>query len=443
MPTVVKMPKWGLTMRHGRVVDWLRNEGAPVAEGEPLFTVETDKIAADVDAPASGVLRKIVAQSGSDVAVSAAVAVIAEPGEELSDDELAALLASRAAKSGEEEGTSANDRRAAREARAAARGSDGRILASPAARKRAQELGLELAAVPATGPGGRVTLEDVESAELERSVVREGHVEIGDGLALHYLLAGAPSSLPPVVLLHGLGGSINGWQTVLATLAERRTVCALDLLGHGRSAKPPPAQADYSVRGLAAGVASALDELELGPAVVIGHSLGGAVALQLALEHPGTVRQIVLVAGAGLGTEINAELLERLEAEPSREEARALLELFFHDRRAVVPGGIEELYQTRLLPGASEALRAAAAASLSREGQRVDFRPRLGELSIPVALVWGAHDRVIPAHHAAPAAAALGGAPVAIIENAGHVPHLEAADEFVRTVERLLQPPDA
>jgi pyruvate dehydrogenase E2 component (dihydrolipoamide acetyltransferase) len=439
MPTVVKMPKWGLTMRQGRVVDWLRHEGAPVAEGDPLFTVETDKIAADVEAPASGVLRKIVAQIGSDVAVSAAVAVIAAPGESLTDEELAALLASRAA-SAEEAAAGASGGRAPREARAAARGSDGRVLASPAARKRAQELGLDLAGVPATGPGGRVTLEDVESAVLERSVVREGHVEIGDGLALHYLLAGAPSPLPPVVLLHGLGGSINGWQTVLATLAERRTVCALDLLGHGRSAKPPPAQADYSVRGLARGVANALDELELGPAVIIGHSLGGAVALQLALEHPGTVRQIVLVAGAGLGPEINTELLERIESEPSREEARALLELFFHDRRAVVPGGIEELYQTRLLPGASEALRAVAAASLGREGQRVDFRPRLGELSIPVALVWGAHDRVIPAHHAAPAAAALGGAPVAIIENAGHVPHLEAADEFVRAVERLLQP---
>jgi pyruvate dehydrogenase E2 component (dihydrolipoamide acetyltransferase) len=440
MPTVVKMPKWGLTMRQGRVVDWLRREGAPVAEGEPLFTVETDKIAADVEAPASGVLRKIVAEAGSDVPVSAAVAVIASPGESLSDDELAALLASRAAGPGDADGAGAQGRRIAREARSAARGSDGRILASPAARKRALELGLELASVAATGPGGRVTLDDVEAAVLERSVLHEGDVGIGDGLALHYLLAGPADARPPVLLLHGLGGSINGWQTVLATLAERHCVCALDLLGHGASTKPPPAQADYSVRGLAAGVALALEALELVPAVVVGHSLGGAIGLQLALEHPGTVRQLVLVAGAGLGPEINAELLDRIESEPSREEARALLELFFHDRRGVVPGGIEELYQARMLPGASAALRAAAAASLGREGQRVDFRPRLGELSIPVALVWGAHDRVIPVHHAAPAAAALGGAPVAIVENAGHVPHLESADEFVRAVERLLQP---
>ncbi len=439
MPTVVKMPKWGLTMQQGRVVDWLRNEGAPVAEGEPLFTVETDKIAADVEAPTSGVLRKIVAGIGSNVKVSAAVAVIAAPGEELSDDELAALLASRAA-SADGAGGGGAERRAAREARTATRGDDGRVLASPAARKRAQELGLDLAAVPAPGPGGRVSLEDVESAAAERSVIREGDVEIGDGGSLHYLIAGAPSALAPVVLLHGLGGSINGWQTVIAPLAERRVVCALDLPGHGQSTKPPPAQADYSVRGLAAAAARALEALAIGPAVLVGHSLGGAVALQLALEHPGIARQVVLVAGAGLGAEINAELLDRIESEPSREEARALLELFFHDRRGVVPGGIEELYQTRLLPGASEALRAAADASLGREGQRVDFRPRLGELSIPVSLVWGAHDRVIPAHHAAPAAAALGGAPVVIIENAGHVPHLEAADEFVRAVERLTQP---
>jgi pimeloyl-ACP methyl ester carboxylesterase len=441
MPTVVTMPKWGLTMRQGRVVDWLRNEGASIARGEPLFSVETDKIAADVEAPASGVLRKIVAAIGAEVPVSGPVAVIAAAGEELSEDELTALLereATVAAAAGTEE---RSGRRAAREARTAARGGDGRVLASPAARKRAQELGVDLQAVAASGPGGRITLEDVEAAATERSVFREGEVEIGGASSLHFLVAGAPSASPPVVLLHGLGGSINGWQTVIAPLAERRLVCALDLLGHGRSDKPPPEQADYSVRGLAGGVARALAALRIGPAVIVGHSLGGAVALQLALDDPGAVVQVVLVAGAGLGPEINAELIDRIESEPSREEARALLELFFHDRRAIVPGGIEELYQLRLLPGAQNALRAAAGASMGREGQRLDFRPRLEQLSIPVALVWGAHDRVIPAQHAGPAAAALGGAPVVIIEGAGHVPQLEAADEFVRALERLMHAP--
>jgi pyruvate/2-oxoglutarate dehydrogenase complex dihydrolipoamide acyltransferase (E2) component len=93
MATVVKMPKWGLTMTVGTVTGWLCEEGAEITEGDPIFTVETEKAVNDVEAPADGVLLKIVAPQGEEVPVSGAVAIIAAPGESVSAEELAALIA--------------------------------------------------------------------------------------------------------------------------------------------------------------------------------------------------------------------------------------------------------------------------------------------------------------------------------------------------------------
>src|ERR687890_602749 len=93
MPTIVTMPKWGLTMTSGTITGWSREEGDPVTEGVPLLTVETEKAVDDVESPASGVLRKIVAAVGSEVPVMGPVAVITAPGEDLSDEDVLALVA--------------------------------------------------------------------------------------------------------------------------------------------------------------------------------------------------------------------------------------------------------------------------------------------------------------------------------------------------------------
>jgi pyruvate dehydrogenase E2 component (dihydrolipoamide acetyltransferase) len=439
MPTIVTMPKWGLTMTSGTITGWSREEGDPVTEGVPLLTVETEKAVDDVEAPASGVLRKIVAAVGSEVPVMGAVAVITAPGEDLSDEDLQALVATSIGATAAVGGPSP---RVAREGRQAARDSSGRVNASPAARKRAGELGIDLATVEATGPGGRVTSEDVERAAealaTSAAAPRTEVIELADGTKIAALAAGPADATETIVFLHGLGGSQSTWASVLGHFAENSRIVAVDLPGHGASDKPSPESTDYSVSGLAARTGELLEKMELSPAVLVGHSLGGATALQLALERPKLVRALALVDSAALGSEISGELLDRVEAAPSRDEARRLLELFFQDRRFVLERGIDDMYAARIAPGADDAVKAIAASAFTRHGQNLVLTDRLGELEVPVLVVSGELDRVIPSTHAVAAAAALPTGWLEIMEGVGHVPQVEAAPAFAAIVNRWL-----
>ncbi|MER3437611.1 MAG: 2-oxo acid dehydrogenase subunit E2, partial [Chloroflexota bacterium] len=198
MPTIVKMPKWGLTMTAGTVTGWLRDEGEAVAEGDPLLTVETEKAVNDVEAPADGVLVKIVAQTGAEVPVSAPIAIIAAPGESLSEAEIAALIEAAQPAGAGASASASEGQRGLREARAASRDASGRVNASPAARKRAQELGVDLNTIQATGPGGRITSEDVERAAAELLAdpsPRDELVSLADGRKLFTMRAG-PGTAP-------------------------------------------------------------------------------------------------------------------------------------------------------------------------------------------------------------------------------------------------------
>ena len=154
MAKVIVMPKLGLTMTEGTVSKWLKHEGDTVKEGEGLFEVETDKLTNTIEASVSGVLLKIVAAEGAEVPCLKPVAVIGEPGEDY-----AALLGGAAPA----EPKAGAEAPAAPAAPAPARAPGERVLASPAAKKLAKSLGIDISLVSGTGPKGRITEEDVKN----------------------------------------------------------------------------------------------------------------------------------------------------------------------------------------------------------------------------------------------------------------------------------------
>jgi pimeloyl-ACP methyl ester carboxylesterase len=437
MPILVKLPKWGLTMESATITEWLCAEGANVRAGDPLFVAETDKAAHDVIAPGDGVVRRIVAAEGSKVPVSGPVAVLTEPGETVTDDEIEELLAAQASPAGSRSSAAGATARLARRPRSAARDEAGRVRASPAARKLAQELGVELQTVTATGPGGRITSEDVERAAnpVTTTTVRQDWLGLENGQRVFYVLAG-PDKAPPLVFIHGLGGSSSTWETVLGTFAETHRVLALDLPGHGQSDTGDPDVVDYSIGGLARAVCELVRGMSLSSITLIGHSLGGAVAMTAALEEPLLISRLVLVDSAGIGDDINPRLLELVTGEPSAAAARDLLRLFFHDERFVLDSGVDEYLLAWSRPGADTAIRAVAGSAFDGSSQRIAVD--LARLRQPVLVVWGGEDRVIPVSYADVADAAIPAAQVLIIPNAGHAPQIEAAAAFTEVVGQFI-----
>ena len=127
------------------------------------------------------------------------------------------------------------------------------------------------------------------------------HVTI-HGHDVTYRLSETDSSHPTILLIHGMAGNSRTWKDIMPALSEDFTVLAPDLIGHGESAKP---MGDYSLGAFASGLRDLLAVLDIGPVTVVGHSLGGGVAMQLAYQHPELVDRLVLIGSGGLGREVS------------------------------------------------------------------------------------------------------------------------------------------
>jgi len=274
--------------------------------------------------------------------------------------------------------------------------------------------------------------EEAKAAPSEEA--EEKDVDV-DGIATHCLIAG-PVNAPHLVFVHGLGGSLATWSLNLSAFAEQFRICALDLVGAGSSAKPPM---DYSVPTLAEFLAHFLDAL--GPdwqhVSIVGHSLGGAVALTFAGSYPQRVERLVLVDSAGLGSEIDRRVLDLMRSEPTHENLHAELTHFFAQPGLVQQALVDQLYQQRTQPGAHDALVATSNAAFGDGKQRVDLRDTLAGLNIPVLVVWGDADVVIPVAQAQEAKQAPHGR-LEVFGGSGHCPHIEQADTFNQLVQSFL-----
>ncbi|MGI8645221.1 MAG: alpha/beta fold hydrolase [Nocardioides sp.] len=258
---------------------------------------------------------------------------------------------------------------------------------------------------------------------------RRAYIKVGSG--------------PALLLLHGLGCDHTTWLPVLSSLARRYTVIAPDLIGHGSSDKP---RADYSVGGYANGMRDLLSVLGIDRVTVVGHSLGGGVAMQFAYQFPERTERLVLVAPGGFGPEVTPAI--RAVTTPGFHQVMGVLTL--PGIRHVGLGSLRALARTPLrrtrdLGDVADiiesfgdrrtraAIRHVVSAVVDWKGQIITMTDRAYlTADMPICVIWGSDDTVIPARHAEIAAAVAPGARVEIVPNAGHFQHKDHPQRLVK-----------
>jgi pimeloyl-ACP methyl ester carboxylesterase len=286
----------------------------------------------------------------------------------------------------------------------------------------------------------------VNSDKSHRGLVEPREITL-HGHRVSYRAAG---SGPLLVLIHGIAGSSATWEEVLPRLAERYTVVAPDLLGHGSSAKP---RTDYSLGAYASAMRDLLSVLGYERGTIVGHSLGGGVAMQFAYQFPERCERMVLVSSGGLGHELH--LLLRAAALPGAEWVLPLLcssrlcdavdgVARFLGRAGLRPGpDLDEIWRSFVSlsdPDARQAFIHTVRTVIDIRGQRASAGDRLYlATELPTMIIWGEHDPLIPVAHAYSAHERIRESRLEIFPNAGHFPYRDNPQRFVEVLLDFIQ----
>lgn len=249
-------------------------------------------------------------------------------------------------------------------------------------------------------------------------------------------------------LIHGMGGSSESWRPVFNSLASKYRVVAPDLLGHGMSDKP---RTDYSLGAFAAGLRDLLEQLGINEVTVVGHSLGGGVAMQFIYQHPEYCQRMILISSGGLGADVGAIL--RLLSAPGAEfvlpfiapgpvlgigramggwlEARGI--------SSALASEIWKTYSSFAEPATRRAFLRTLRSVVDYRGQMVSALNRLHiRADVPTLLIWGDTDRIIPVDHGYAAQAARSGSRLEILPAVGHFPQIEAPTEVIDIINSFV-----
>ena len=415
MATAVSMPKLGMTMEEGVVIDWPLAIGGAVEKGDIVLVIESEKAEVEIEAPASGVLRHIYIEAGETVPCGTLLAAITDGIDEPFDTD--AFHAAEDHPEARGEGGLQVTGSSAEKAQISSPKKSSRNPVAPAARALARKLEMDPEKIPGTGPNGRVTKQDVEAY----AKARESLFSVDQGVSLEVLTSGAGD---PVLLLPGLGTDASAFARQAPLLAERFAVHGINPRGVGLS--DAPESESYEVAQTASDAAAVCS----GEAHVIGASLGAAAALELALAHPERVKTLTLITPfirVSPRLRAVAEGWQRMASEVDPETlAAGLLPWFFSSSFLA-----DDAARGRTLRGLAQTVARVPASTLHRmvAGMLNWSNSRVADLSrisMPTLVISATEDLLVP--DSASIAEAISGATLREVEGAGHAVALEAPD---------------
>jgi 3-oxoadipate enol-lactonase len=429
----IAMPKLGMTMAEGTVVAWNAQVGQAVAKGQSLLVIESEKAEVEIDAPIDGVLRHVYVEPGAVVPCGTLLAALTGSADEAFDAEAFRRSHEHAHPSGAKSPPGVRSAGASPAIALTARrpssagavtSTPSRAPVSPAARRRAKELGVEAERAPGSGPGGRVTSEDVD-AYAARMVAR---IEVEPGVRLDVQTGGAGE---PLVLLPGFGSDASAFAPQVGELAKRWRVLVVNPRGVAFSDAPDSERYDI------ARAAEDAARVANGPLHVVGASMGAAIAIELALAHPDRVRSLVLVTPF---VHVSARLASVADAWVCAASAGADVV-----GSVLVPWMFSETFL------ADVARRERAARSIAQTSGRVPTAVLqrwaaglaawsgtrahdLARIATPTLVVAAGDDLLTPPAEAETIAAAIPGARLQGIEGSGHAVSIERATAVTRAI---------
>lgn len=414
MPIAVIFPKVSLETDSGTIARWLKDDGACVQQGEILFEIDSDKAAVEVEAPASGVVAH-ARGAGEEVTVGEIVGQILQAGEQPDRRNTPVEKAQAPAD------VKMPDKNTAPPAPASPR-----VVATPLARRIAAQHQIDLSSVRGSGPRGRIQKSDLIDLSRQNAAASP----IAGGSSLNAVWLQREGSVT-VTMLHGFASDHNAWRGMLTAGRPKARLLAVDLPGHGNSPRTVPADLD----AICEMVEERLSIEGVETTTLVGHSFGAAVAARLASRGFVSVRSLLLISPAGLGPEIRSAFVKGFVAARQPSSLTPWLHELVCDPSVISQAFVRTVEEQRKDDDLSRALERFAQLYFCDGVQTFSIRPDLERLRIPMRVLFGADDRIIPFAHTRFLPARVG---LHAVRQCGHLPYVEQPELTLSLLDEML-----